>query len=97
MPSRRRWSLGLPALLVITGRWIFWPLVPRVGDRASEGRLWGRLLGAGLDWRLLGQWAAVLPLGTLMLVMTMGWHDPEAVRGVTEAVVTWSIVAYYDR
>ena len=47
-------------------------------DARGEGRLWGRLLGAGCDWRVLGQWAAVLHLGTLMLVMTMGWHDPDA-------------------
>lgn len=33
----------LPAALVIFGRWLFWPLVPRVGSPAREGRLWGRL------------------------------------------------------
>ena len=33
----------LPAALVLCGRWLFWPLVPRVGSPAREGRLWGRL------------------------------------------------------
>lgn len=35
--------LVLPAALVLFGRAAFWPLVPRVGDRATEGRFWGRL------------------------------------------------------
>jgi signal transduction histidine kinase len=47
-------------------------------DTRGEGRLWDRLVGEGFDWRVLGQWAAVLHLGTLVLVMTMGWHDPDA-------------------
>ncbi len=33
----------LPAVLVLFGRWVFWPLVPRVGSTGSEGRVWGRL------------------------------------------------------
>nr|WP_238356618.1 MMPL family transporter [Kribbella italica] len=33
----------LPAALVLFGRGIFWPFVPRVGDPATEGKVWGRL------------------------------------------------------
>jgi RND superfamily putative drug exporter len=33
----------LPAALVLLGRGLFWPFVPRVGGPAREGRLWGRL------------------------------------------------------
>ncbi|MFI2712504.1 MMPL family transporter [Micromonospora sp. NPDC018662] len=33
----------LPAALVLFGRGLFWPFVPRVGSAAREGRLWGRL------------------------------------------------------
>ncbi|SCG36962.1 MMPL family transporter [Micromonospora halophytica] len=33
----------LPAALVIFGRGLFWPFVPRVGGTVREGRLWGRL------------------------------------------------------
>ncbi|WBB80108.1 efflux RND transporter permease subunit [Micromonospora sp. WMMD882] len=33
----------LPAALVLCGRGLFWPFVPRVGAPAREGRIWGRL------------------------------------------------------
>ncbi|MCM0678929.1 efflux RND transporter permease subunit, partial [Micromonospora phytophila] len=33
----------LPAVLVLFGRGLFWPFVPRVGGAVREGRLWGRL------------------------------------------------------
>lgn len=36
----------LPAALVVCGRGLFWPFVPRVGSTGGEGRVWGRL-GAG--------------------------------------------------
>jgi RND superfamily putative drug exporter len=32
----------LPALLLITGRWVFWPLVPRYGSETQHG-LWARV------------------------------------------------------
>jgi RND superfamily putative drug exporter len=37
--------LVLPAALAIFGRGIFWPFVPRVGDAARDGKVWGRLGG----------------------------------------------------
>ncbi|MDO3687170.1 MMPL family transporter [Micromonospora sp. C28ISP2-4] len=33
----------LPAALLLFGRGLFWPFVPRVGSAAREGRVWGRL------------------------------------------------------
>ena len=37
----------LPALLVICGRWVFWPVRPTLGSRRAErdrasGRAWAR-------------------------------------------------------
>jgi RND superfamily putative drug exporter len=36
----------LPALLLLFGRWIFWPFVPRVGQVARQHRGWRRVAGA---------------------------------------------------
>ncbi|MET9268547.1 MMPL family transporter [Kribbella sp. NPDC003557] len=81
----------LPAVLVLFGRRVFWPFVPRVGDTATEGKLWGRL-GAGVARRP----AVVLVLSTLVLAgLALGTFgvrtglaqneqfrvEPEAVRG----------------
>jgi RND superfamily putative drug exporter len=33
----------LPAAMVVFGRGLFWPFVPRVGDAPREGRFWGRV------------------------------------------------------
>ena len=33
----------LPAAMVVFGRGLFWPFVPRVGDTPREGRFWGRV------------------------------------------------------
>lgn len=40
----------LPAALVLCGRGVFWPFVPRVGSVESVGRVWGRL-GEGVARR----------------------------------------------
>jgi signal transduction histidine kinase len=56
-------------------------ILSRAGaDFETRGQGWASaLLGGGkFDWRVLGQGAAVLHLGSLVLVMTMGWHDPDA-------------------
>ena len=81
----------LPAVLVLFGRKVFWPFVPRVGDPATEGKLWGRL-GAVVARRP----AVVLALSTLVLAgLALGTFgvrtglaqneqfrvEPEAVRG----------------
>ncbi|WP_371779938.1 MMPL family transporter [Streptosporangium subroseum] len=45
----------LPALLLVFGRWVFWPLVPRVGSMERRG-LWSRL-GALIGRRPRAVWA----------------------------------------
>ena len=79
----------LPALLVIFGRWLFWPLVPRVaagsthgpgGDHPSGRDLWARVATAvGRRPRLiwLGTTAALAALasGTLTLGFGMSQED----------------------
>ncbi|MCC3767175.1 MMPL family transporter [Streptomyces sp. UNOC14_S4] len=58
----------LPALLVVCGRWVFWPAVPRPGTRpAAKRTVWERL-GAGVAARPRVSWiAAALVLCALAL------------------------------
>ncbi|MGC4770842.1 MMPL family transporter [Micromonospora sp. DT44] len=79
----------LPAVLVLFGRGLFWPFVPRVGGPAREGRLWGRLGGlvrrrpvavAALSTLLLGG----LALGGLGI--RTGLSETEQFRAAPEAV-----------
>jgi len=61
----------LPALLVATGRWTFWPLVPHVGDEAADEThgIWSRI-GDRIAKRPRTVWAATI---LLLLVMSAGW------------------------
>jgi putative drug exporter of the RND superfamily len=83
----------LPAILVIAGRWAFWPFIPHVGDQKAD-----ETHGA---WRRIGERIARSPrrvwIGTvaLLLVLSIGWlnldtgltqtnsfrNDVESVRG----------------
>lgn len=80
----------LPAVLVVFGRWLFWPFVPRVGtaDPAKSG-----------FWARVGRWvaarpAAFLSAGTLLLVLlatgltttTFGLAQNEQFRSTPESV-----------
>ncbi|MGK5444104.1 MMPL family transporter [Micromonospora sp. URMC 105] len=79
----------LPAALVIFGRGLFWPFVPRAGSAAAEGRLWGRL-GAAVVRRP----APVAILATLLLAglalgglgIRTGLSETEQFRVKPEAV-----------
>ncbi|MEU9826031.1 MMPL family transporter [Micromonospora chersina] len=79
----------LPAILVLFGRGLFWPFVPRVGAAAREGRLWGRL-GAAVERRPL----PVAVLATLLLAalalgglgIRTGLSETEQFRVKPEAV-----------
>ncbi|KKJ99401.1 MMPL family transporter [Micromonospora sp. HK10] len=79
----------LPAALVLFGRGLFWPFVPRVGSPAREGRLWGRL-GAAVVRRP----APVAALATLLLAglalgglgIRTGLSETEQFRVKPEAV-----------
>ena len=81
----------LPAAMVVFGRGLFWPFVPRVGDTAREGKFWGRigesvrrrpnLIGIGATLVLL-----VLALGAIGLQVGLSQNEqfrvkPEAVLG----------------
>jgi putative drug exporter of the RND superfamily len=54
----------LPAALVLPGRWLFWPFVPRVGDPTTAERagLWSRL------GRLVSRRPAAVAAGSLVLL-----------------------------
>ncbi|WP_410810835.1 MMPL family transporter [Micromonospora sp. 067-2] len=79
----------LPAVLVLAGRGLFWPFVPRVGGPVREGRLWGRL-GAAVERRP----APVAVLASLLLVglalgglgIRTGLSETEQFRAEPEAV-----------
>jgi RND superfamily putative drug exporter len=59
----------LPALVVLCGRWVFWPSVPRVGQAVKRRGVWGAVAaGAGQRPRLA--WiGSVIVLGALTLGM----------------------------
>ncbi|MGW5561364.1 MMPL family transporter [Micromonospora sp. NPDC003944] len=79
----------LPAVLVLFGRGLFWPFVPRVGGPVREGRLWGRL-GATVHRRPV----VVATLATLLLAglalgglgIRTGLSETEQFRAEPEAV-----------
>ena len=86
----------LPAAVVLFGRRIFWPFVPRVGEEATEGKVWGRL-GAMVARRP----ALVLTLSVLLLAglaagglgVRTGLADNEQFRVEPEAVRGAKILA----
>jgi putative drug exporter of the RND superfamily len=81
----------LPALLVVTGRWIFWPFVPRFGSPPhEESGVWGRT-GRAIAARPRPVWVGTgLLLGALALGGTQldaaGISNAEAFRGKPESV-----------
>lgn len=79
----------LPAALVLVGRAAFWPFVPRVGDAAREGRVWGRVgaLVAARPARVLV--GSLLVVGVLAVAATgvrTGLSQNEQFRDPPEAV-----------
>ncbi|MBM7489816.1 RND superfamily putative drug exporter [Micromonospora luteifusca] len=79
----------LPAVLVLLGRRLFWPFVPRVGGPVREGRLWGRM-GAAVERRpVVVAVLATLLLGGLALGglgIRTGLSETEQFRAEPEAV-----------
>ncbi|HEX5512484.1 MAG TPA: MMPL family transporter, partial [Actinomycetales bacterium] len=88
----------LPALLVVFGRWVFWPLRPTFGsaDRAATG-VWARV-GKRIARRPRTTWVvtslalAVASLGILQLDAT-GLQNKDAYYGKPEAVVGEEVLA----
>lgn len=82
----------LPALLVIFGRWIFWPFVPRFGtEEPNASGLWSRV-GNGIDRRPRVVWlvtAAALALACLgfFRLDTSGIPSEEIYTGEVDSVI----------
>ncbi|KOV67054.1 lipoprotein [Streptomyces sp. AS58] len=82
----------LPALLVITGRWVFWPFVPRHGTPVRAPRtIWSRV-GAAVARRPRWSWLmSVAVTGVLALSavsINMGLTQAEMFQDKPESVVT---------
>lgn len=86
----------LPALLVILGRWVFWPAVPRPGATARPARVWshvGRVVAhrPRLVWTSTVLILAVLALGALGL--RTGLDDDHRFTGTPESVAGQRLLA----
>ncbi|MGW6918490.1 MMPL family transporter, partial [Kitasatospora sp. NPDC054939] len=81
----------LPAALVLPGRWLFWPLVPRVGDPVAADRRggWARI-GRAVARRparvALGGTAVLLLLASGALGARTGLAQADSFRETPEAV-----------
>ncbi|MFC8424217.1 MMPL family transporter [Streptomyces sp. NPDC057236] len=83
-------ATALPALLVIAGRWVFWPLVPRHGTAPRTGDGWRRV-GEAVARRPRRAWlVSLLVTGGLALSalgLNMGLHQSEWFQNEPESVV----------
>ncbi|MEV8313974.1 MMPL family transporter [Streptomyces sp. NPDC059900] len=90
----------LPALLVVTGRWVFWPFVPRHGTPARKERtVWSRI-GAFVARRPRWSWMmSVAVTGVLALSavgINMGLTQSEMFQDKPESVIAQEkISAHY--
>ena len=88
----------LPALLVICGRWVFWPLRPTYGsDDHTETSVWGRIgrriaVRPRLTWIVTSVVLAIAALGTLTLNAN-GLSNAESFVGTPDSVVGEKVVA----
>jgi RND superfamily putative drug exporter len=86
-----------PALLVIFGRWVFWPLIPRVtADHGPSTRGWSAI-GRGVARRPRIVWVlSLLLLGGLaagMSGMRIGLADDEVISGHPASVAGQELLA----
>src|SRR5712691_5854140 len=88
----------LPALLVICGRWVFWPIKPRYGSaEPTTAGFWARV-GRGIASRPRIVWVSTaLVLGALALGLTglhaNGLTNAESFRGHPDSVVGETVLA----
>jgi putative drug exporter of the RND superfamily len=88
----------LPALLVIVGRWVFWPVRPTLGSaEPTERGLWARI-GASIARRPRVVWAVtVVVLGALALGVTQleanGLQTKDSFRTEPESVKGEEVLA----
>ncbi|MGW0336962.1 MMPL family transporter [Streptomyces sp. NPDC003011] len=89
-----------PALLVICGRWIFWPVIPHFGaEDASERGLWARLgrrmaRRPRMVWGVTAVVLAVCSLGLIQL-RAEGIGNADAFTGKPDSIVGQEISARY--
>ena len=79
----------LPCALVVCGRGLFWPFVPRVGSPSTDGRAWGRLgrRVAARPFLVAAGGAAVLAvMAAGGLGLTTGLSQTEQLRDAPESV-----------
>ncbi|MBI1350023.1 MAG: MMPL family transporter [Actinomycetales bacterium] len=80
----------LPAALVVFGRGLFWPFVPRVGDVPREGKFWGRI-GESVRRRPhvvgVGATLVLVILATGAIGLQVGLSQNEQFRVKPEAVL----------
>ncbi|MEV5550767.1 MMPL family transporter [Streptomyces sp. NPDC052309] len=90
----------LPALLVVTGRWVFWPLVPRYGTPARKAHtVWSRI-GAAVARRPRWSWmmsvAVTAALALSAAGISMGLTQSEMFQDKPESVIAQEqISAHY--
>jgi putative drug exporter of the RND superfamily len=88
----------LPALLVIFGRWVFWPLRPTYGsDDHTETSVWGRIgrriaIRPRLTWVVTSLLLGAASLGMLTLDAN-GLSNEESFTGTPDSVVGEKVVA----
>jgi RND superfamily putative drug exporter len=88
----------LPALLVICGRWVFWPLRPTYGsDDHTETSVWGRIgrriaVRPRLTWVTTSVLLAAASLGILTLDAN-GLSNEESFTGTPDSVVGEKVLA----
>ncbi|WAP51575.1 MMPL family transporter [Arthrobacter sp. ATA002] len=86
----------LPAALVLFGRKLFWPFVPKVGDPAREGKFWGRLgeATARAPKRIAGAAVVVLlAAGGLLFNVQIGLSENEQFTEKPQAVTAAETLA----
>ena len=87
----------LPALLMIFGRYLFWPFVPQVGKRGlHEGATWVRIArGVGRHPRRVwvGTGIALIVLCFGLLDLNTGLTQNEGYRNKTESVTGQNLIA----
>jgi RND superfamily putative drug exporter len=90
----------LPALLVITGRWVFWPVKPTFGTaEPTESGIWARV-GGGISRRPRLVWVGTtLALGALALGMFSlkadGLSTAGSFTGKPDSVVGQTVLAQH--
>jgi RND superfamily putative drug exporter len=88
----------LPALLVITGRWVFWPLRPTYGsDDHTETSVWGRVgrriaVRPRVTWITTSVLLLIASLGTLTLNAD-GLSNQDSFTGTPDSVIGERVLA----